>query len=296
MQRSLAAAMRRILAEKELRPVSQKSTARIFRYFFGLQYQAALFRRIPVSVVDHPLDAAIPFEPGRVKTYLDFVGFWVRSTAFLLDAFGSRGIPRAADFIETMGDLYAFAAVVYRRNMSTTARPFYIRTPRFFLIHLLDPHLMCIPSLHVMVAIRTWTKMRAVLCAQDCPCPAGTPFEGGRYAGRHYADHIARLRERALAITEAVLYVKQHSVNCVSAAMYAMTRFDGALFPPEEAEAFAADMFSDSPTIKKEDVQAIRSHLIALYRSFLETGRNSPHWEDPLLEFLWDSRRQRKHA
>ena len=62
------------------------------------------------------------------------------------------------DFIYTMGDLYAFAAEVYKRNMSTTKRPFYIARPRFFVIHMLDPHLMCIPSLHVMVVIHTYLQ------------------------------------------------------------------------------------------------------------------------------------------
>jgi hypothetical protein len=214
--------------------------------------------------VDHPLDERIPFLPERVEIYLDFVAFWIRTAGFLIKI---ALVPAAADFIASIGKLYAFAAEVYARNLSTTVRPRYLKSVRFVLIHAFDPHLMCIPSLHVMVVIGVYTRFAALVR------PAGDTFSSQR----------TELKAGALAITEAVLYVKQHSVNCISAALYAMTRFDAALFPPEEAADFVSRLFVDG-TLNAEDAALIREHILALYRRFLTEG--SASWEEPLLTFL----------
>jgi hypothetical protein len=120
-----------------------------------------------------------------------------------------------------------------------------------------------------MVVIRSYTHFRAIL----------------RSLGEEsaYFTQIEDIRRGALAITEAVLYIKQHSINCISAAMYAMTCFDG-LFPQEEAEAFALDLFKDANDISGQNIDAIRDHIISLYRHFLY--QKSPAWEKPLLDFL----------
>jgi hypothetical protein len=239
--------------------------------FFYLQYKSALLPgRIPVTPVDHPLDKEIPFTPRWVSIYLDFVAFWIRMIGFLLTQYGRRGIAPVIDFIDTMGKLYAFAAEIYTRNLSTTNRPRYYGHPRFVLIHAADPHLMCIPSLHVMVVIRTYTKFRAIV----------------RSLGdeRRFAPQIEELRRDALDITEAILYVKQHSVNCVSAAMYAMSRFDPALFSAEEAANFTAAFFTRPGSPAKS--KTIRAYILERYRQFLEEGQEKTDWKAPLLAFL----------
>jgi hypothetical protein len=160
--------------------------------------------------------------------------------------------------------------------MSTTRRPYYIARPRVFLIHLTDPHLMCIPSLHVMVMILSYTRFRQILHALD--------------GGSAPQDRIDEINAGAALITEAILYVKQHSVNCVSAAMYAMTRFDPVLFPPPEAETFVSRLFASPgplPGIPPADGELIRGHIIALYRRFMdESPPPGAPWEEPLLRFL----------
>jgi hypothetical protein len=284
-----------------LRPLSIRCISSIFFNFFYRQYQAVrLAGLVPVSKVDHPLDKRIPFVPSWVTIYLDFITFWVRMLGFLLRRFGHRAYPYVGDFLVSMGKLYAFAAETYRKNFSTTKRPFYIARPRFFLIHFVDPHLMCVPSLHVMVVIRTWTKFAAMLRSLG--------------EAENYAAQIEEMKQGALAITQAILFVKQHSVNCIPAALYAMTCFDAELFPPEEAEAFAAMLFGPPPpfpstgklprnyrvrpfasprtALPADDVIEIKAHIISLYRRFLadkrtagsaQTGQN---WEKPLLNFL----------
>jgi len=103
--------------------------------------------------------------------------------------------------------------------------------------------------------------------------------------GETETGEMEAVRRHALAITEAVLYIKQHSVNCISAAMYAMTRYDDS-FPPEEAKAFVRDLFHESDDILKEDAGEIRGHILNLYRQFLENGQKTDLWEKPLLDFL----------
>jgi len=275
----------RILGKPYLRTTALRCVASIIRHFFFLQYRAALLPgRIPVSKVDHPLDGKIPFLPGEVNTYLDFVAFWVRTLGFLLRHCGAGILEQVRNFLETMGELYAWAAEVYGKNLSTTERPFYIGRPRFLLIHAMDPHLMCIPSLHVMVVIRTYTLFRKIVNSMG--------------EGERFAVQAEELRKGALAITEAVLYIKQHSVNCISAAMYAMTRFDPVLFPPDEAERFAYGIFADMKIPGKADGgeirrefcgearREIRGYILSLYRRFLSEGESCDDWTEPLLSFL----------
>jgi hypothetical protein len=270
---SVPLAFFRVMGSPRLRVTGLHCIASIFRNFFFLQYRAALSPGlIPVTRVDHPLDFKIPFVPGKVNVYLDFVAFWVRTLGFLLRQYGRKALEPVRNFIESMGQVYAFAAEVYRKNLSTTDRPFYIKRPRFFLIHAADPHLMCIPSLHVMVVIRTYTLFEDIIKTLGDE--------------KRFAAQAEELRRGALAITASVLYIKQHSVNCVSAAMYAISRFDPRLFPPAEAERFALDLFREGKDLSKEDEEEIREFILALYRRFLAEGENRRDWTEPLFAFL----------
>ena len=270
----------KVLSKPYLRTTALLCIASIFRNFFLMQYKAALLPgRIPVTRVDHPLDSRIPFRPCKVSIYLDFVAFWIRAVGFLLRTHGRRAFEPVRNFLESMGGLYAFAAEVYRKNLSTTDRPFYISHPRFLLIHLVDPHLMCIPSLHVMIVIRTYTMFREII--------------KNLHGESRFSSQVEELYQGALGITEAVLYVKQHSVNCISAAMYAMTCFCPALFPQAEAERFVTDLFTDARyLVPVSGAEEIREHILSLYRRFVESGSGPEEaagnrdWTEPLLAFL----------
>jgi len=272
-EESLGMCFLRILSSPYLRVPALRCIASIMKHFFFAQYRAAFLPGlIPVSEADHPLDRKIPFWPGKINIYLDFVAFWIRSQGFLLRICGRRALEPARDFIETMGGLYIRAAEVYRKHLSTTYRPFYLANPRFLPIHGLDPHLMCIPSLHVMIVIRTYTRFREMavpLLGEESPAALAEELYRG-----------------ALAITEAVLYIKQHSVNCIPAAMYAMTSYDPLLFPPAEAERFLSDLFRGEKTPNQADAEEIRRHILALYRRFLTEGEAAADWTIPLLDFL----------
>jgi hypothetical protein len=270
-EQSTAASVLRVLINPVLRGPGISCIATIVNKFFLLQFRASLLPgRIPVTPVDHPLDEKVPFIPRWVDIYLDFAHLWIRILGFLLRRYRRRAIPPVKDFINSMNRLYRFASEVYAKNMSTTRRPRYIARPRFFLIHLTDPHLLCIPSLHVMEMILTYTRFREILRSL-----------GDEEA---LAPLIDEVNFRTALITEAILYVKQHSVNCVAAALYAMRRFDPARFPPAEAAVFVSRL-SLAP-LAPADREIIRDHITALYRRFMEGSHPGEPWEAPLLEFM----------
>jgi len=276
----------------DLKPAFSKCVPSIMFNFFLRQYHAAFFKgRIPVTGVDHELDKKVPFVPSWVTIYLDFVQFWIRMLTFFLKRYKRKAYIPLRDFIYSMGDLYAYAAEVYRRNMSTTKRPFYIARPRFMVIHMLDPHLMCIPSLHVMVVIHTYLQFKEIAKKLG--------------AENELKEQAEEMKNGALAISQAILFVKQHSVNCIPAALYGMTCFTPDLFPPEEAKKFTDLIFSPPPKadeetkknrvhpsaapftkISEDDKTEIRNHIMALYYRFLDEGKTAKNWYEPLLNFL----------
>lgn len=236
------------------------------------------------------MDKKIPFDPSWVKIYIDFVSFWIRMLSFFLRRYGRKSYKHAREIIISIGELYKMASVVYKKNLSTTKRPFYIARPHFLLIHLVDPHLMCVPSLHIMVAVFTY-KMFEKIARQL------TDEE-------NLKEQIEEMKYGALAISQSVLYVKQHSVNCIPAALYAMTCFNPELFPPEEAENFTMMLFSPVPSsinaknnrafhpclssleISETDQAQIKKYILDLYGRFLKERETSKSWEDPILKFL----------
>jgi len=145
-----------------------------------------------------------------------------------------------------------------------------------------------------MIVVWTYTRLAGIIKSFN---------DAGRYAAQ-----IEEIKQGALAITHAILFVKQHSVNCIAAALYAMTRFGGELFTPEEAENFIKQLFWEAPPdapagrlpanfkvrpwaaprtkIPAADASIIKTHITGLFRRFLEEGKTARKWEEPLLNFM----------
>jgi hypothetical protein len=271
----------RLMLNKYLAPHFFSTARQINTNFFALQHRARRHPgRIPVVNVDHPLDNAVPFRPKWVMIYHDFSAFWIRTAVFLSR---SVSLVAAGVFIDSIGGLYAAAAQIYTKCMSTTTRPRYFGNIGCAVIQLFDPHLLCIPSLHVMVCVQTWIKARYLLENSDAP--------------QTEKLHAEKLFQHAVLITESILYMKQHSVNCIPAAMYAVSCFEPALFTRDDAAAFARALFTDerNAEIFPDARDAIRSHIEDTYAAFMcerETlqaaGNND--WTLPLDAFL------QKHA
>ena len=170
----------------------------------------ALFKRRAVVSVDHSLDERIPLDPSRIGKYFEFVKLWIGSMYYLLRRSERRDIGAFVDYVDAIRDLYADAGSVYRRGHTTTARPSGNYAPGFALIHAVDPHLNCVPSLHILIVVSNWKIALA------------TAERIGQ--GRELGAWLDRLRGEAVAITESVLFVKQHSLNCVGVSLYYLRR------------------------------------------------------------------------
>jgi hypothetical protein len=245
--------------------------------FFGLQWSVKLkLKRVPVIPVDNPLDAAVPFKPEKAPVYADFINYWIRSLSMYISLLGRpRGLTRCAEFLALLGRAYREAARVYRFRMSTTFRP-KTRSPLVRAIRGLDPHLLCVPSLHVAIVTLTWSFCRS-LFAQEPP-PGISPEEARRI--------LEQLRTGALEITETVLYIKQHSVNCIPAALYMVTSLAPELFSINDAVEFAGSLFAEAGDILPADQHAIRAHILFLFERLLLEGAQETDWAAPVKRWL----------
>lgn len=251
--------------------------------FFLPQYEAVLRPSLrPLVNVDHELDRHIPFRPEHVGTYLGFVHLWIRSCHFLHRTFGSLALPHIRDFVRGITRLYRTAAEVYDACQSTTTQPPCIGNLQIRFIRLVDPHVHCVPSLHVMIVVYTWQEMKRIMGELREQCAA----RGG--AVRGYAANLSReieyLRREALAITESVLFIKQHSVNCVPAALFALHDLLED-FTAEKGDAFLDELF-ESGLADVESGGEIREHMKRLYHLFLREKQAGTHSRQVILHFL----------
>ncbi len=245
---------------------------KVARYFFFPQFQTKFWPKTrPVVSVDHPLDLKIPFKPEYVNLYLTFIHVWIKSCKFVYYMFGKKSLPYIRDFVRQITTLYTEAAKVYLKCQSTTNRPNYKKNLRFRIIHTLDPHLHCVPSLHVMIVIFNYLQMKKminILNTGNADC----------------SREIAWMHDQAVSISESVLFVKQHSVNCIPAALFMLTKILDD-FSRDEAHGFSDSFF----TIVGRDLEAreeIRKFFRDKYDEFAEQKTNGRTHGQIILEFL----------
>ncbi len=249
----------------------------VIRDFFFLQFSVKFgWRKIEVVNVDHPLDKTIPFRPDKSDTYLDFIHFWIRPFTFMIKRFGSKAaVPHLAAFLDAMTQAYREASRVYRFKMTTTTRPPHGGNRNLKIIHRLDPHFLCVPSLHIAVVTLTWTFFTAAFKEEGM----------GDDEARRYSDE---LREGALEIAETVLYLKQHSVNCVPAALYMMLSIKPELVTIQKAVDFIADLFAKASDINPDDKEAVISHIEYMFERLLLEGCAEDDWIVPVKRWIID--------
>lgn len=229
----------------------------VVRYFFWPQWREKLFPGgVEVVSVDHPLDRGVPFRPDRGAVYLGFIPFWIHALSYMRRRLGRAATKEIARFLEGLSELYHAAYPVYMHRLSTTERPAKACDRSLAVVYGSDPHFFCLPSLHVMTVCYTWIRMSEVFHAFG--------VEGEERGA------LEALYEGALEITEAVLYVKQHSVNCIPAALYMVSHLYPS-FDERRAVRFLGRLFRGA-----EDVAGagrIRSYMVGLYRRFMGEGR-----------------------
>lgn len=256
----------------------------VLRDFFWLQFSVKLrLRKIPIVNVDHELDAAIPFVPAQISTYLDFIAFWIRPIGQIRRRFGRAAERRAAtELLNLLTSCYRQASEVYRVRMTTTRRPRYLRG-RFLVIHLFDPHYLCVPSLHIMIVAASYSFYRRVFAELGAPAAETTQVGHDLFT-------------QAIQIAESVLYIKQHSVNCVPAALYAMSQLTPTEFTAAEATVFINQLFADpaangpvNASVQAADATAIREHIQATFDHLTSQGATDPDWMTTVRRFVASS-------
>lgn len=249
-----------------------KTIGSIFTKFFFLQFQTVLIpKKRPVVNVDHPLDRNIPFEPSWVGLYNTFTVFWMKSAGWLLKTFGDKVSDDIAAFASDMNELYRAAGSVYEKCQSTTKRPGVTANFNFIVIHTFDPHLHCVPSLHVMVCAYTGF-MTCELIKKHAENP------------EDYRAEMDWVYKNALEIIESVLLVKQHSVNCIPAGYY-MNSVLFKNFRADWADRFIDEIFAVDPK-GITDISDIQSHIRQYYDKFITEYDSGADRDDVLLDFL----------
>jgi hypothetical protein len=243
-------------------------------HFFLPQYHSLLWpRRRLVAVLSHPLDRDIPFRPREVVTYLGYITFWFKTLRWFYDRIGRAALPDIRRSMDEALLLYREAGAIYRRCQSTTStRAPLPGHPYFAVIYLLDPHLACIPSLHILLICFNALDAARILRRHRLQP------EGGRL--------LEAVRAEAARIIEAILLVKQHSLVDVAPSLFLLT----VLFPDygrEQVADLVSRLFRDWP-IPESSKARMRALLLSTYDEFTTDwearGRNG-HREQ-ILEFL----------
>lgn len=257
-----------------------KTFAVILKEFFFIQF----FRKfniikIPVVSVDHPLDDKIPFTPKKITVYLDFINYWVRPFSMLISRIG---IYRAAltmkKWMRHFRKLYILAGQIYHFRLTTTNRPDYNEMKEFRQIHAVDPHFLCVPSLHIATIILVFGFYRQLFRDENF-----TQDEQNRWLTEMYSDCIS--------IADAVLYVKQHSVNCVPAALYMVASNFSEYVSVDDARKFLDDMFKMFPleeNFAESDSNEVKAHMKTAFENYLVEGSKctKEEWYKPINTFL----------
>lgn len=244
-------------------------------FFIIQQKQKFGITDIPVVQVDHRLDGQIPFVPSKVKIYLDFIWFIARTMDVIFEKIERHtAIAALAEFEKFITELYRQAGTIYSKTLTTTERPKYFSSPRFIIIHAFDPHLLCIPSLHVAIVAGTWAFVRKLLKSTEL----------NQYEIQEFLDEIYF---GAIKISESVLYVKQHSINCVTAALYFLTAINEQnFFSEKDAENFIDRLFQDATDIFPSDVQEIHDYMKKMYKALIKDKKKAENWQAPIFSWL----------
>lgn len=243
--------------------------------FFAIQFLEKIhILHIPIIHVDHPLDDKVPFEPKRVTVYLDFINFWIRPLEMMIDRFGAhKAMKFVREWIKLITLAYHEAGRMYKFRMSTTNRPDYKEMKEFRQIHRADPHFLCVPSLHISIVVLVYSFYRNL-------------FKREHFTEQESTLWNKELYEGAVKIAETVLYVKQHSVNCIPAALYMMTKLVPDLFTPDDAVGFINDLFKNETDVSAEDRRAIVNHISFMYERLLLEGCHDDDWRAPVQRWI----------
>ncbi len=259
------------LLKKETRGTGLSLIGTIVGKFFLPQFSSK-FRvtNREIIKVDHTLDRLIPFSSTYLPTYMSFTKLWIQSIYFVLKEFGAPSLPFIRQFLEGLKTLYITGSTVYDTYLSTTQRPKSGKNIPLKLVHMADPHLHCFPSLHVMIVSYTYIKISGYI-----DTAASDPEEYGREKDYLFSEVVN--------IIDSVLFLKQHSVNCIPAGFFAL-RSTIKDFPEEFPYTVAKQMLKTSG-LSHVSQETVRHYITELYSTFLKQSSGTDDVE-VLIDFL----------
>lgn len=247
----------------------------VFRNFFLTQFlQKWGWIKLPVVHADHPLDKKIPWTPSKVLDYMEFVQFFLRPNTMLIKRYGiKKAAPICNEWFRLLAKAYSQAGKMYRVTLSTTERPVCKDNRHFKTIQKWDPHLLCVPSLHIAIVILVFSYFKKA-------------FKNLGFDEDELFRKNTELYNTAIKIAESVLYIKQHSVNCIPAAIYMVTKVYPDLWTPNDSVNFINDMFLTAKDISAADCAKIKEHILFMYERFLLEGYSSDDWRGPVIRWI----------
>ena len=250
----------------------------VLKDFFFLQlHQKYHLTHRPVINVDTEIDKKIPFSPSHVGTYMSFIKFFLRPIDMLNAKLSHKDSTLyICLYLKFLSKIYSNASSIYRFCMTTTSRPKYLKTHKFRTIHLFDPHLLCVPSLHVAICTGAYAWFKQF-------------FKLGLIPHEDAEKYLSEIRAGAIAIVESVLFVKQHSVNCIPLALYMLTStMSKSFFSIQDAIDFIESLFLDSPEISPENRKEIIEYFLYMYDRALLESKYSADWQNCIQHWLID--------
>ena len=254
----------------------------ILKDFFFLQMAQQLhITKRPVVNVESEIDEKIPFRPSYISTYMSFVAFFMRPMEMLRKRLGYRKASYYINlYLKFLTKIYKNASTIYRFSMSTTSRPKYRKNKGFVTIHIFDPHLLCVPSIHVAIAAGSYAWFKQLFKTDILP--------------KEEAEfRLEEIKKQSIAIVESVLFVKQHSVNCVPLALYMLSStMNKSFFTTADATAFIDLLFQDSKELTEEDKTEVLNHFHYMYERALLENYYSDDWQSCIKHWIVDYARQ----
>ena len=269
---SVTGAVITFLSIKETRKPGISLIKTILSKFFLPQFLSKLgIRKRKVVNVDHELDRKIPFSPDYLSIYMEFSPLWIKSIYFLYKEFRAEALPFIAEFIRDLENLYRKGFEVYNYCQSTTSRPGAGINIPLKIMQLADSHLHCVPSLHVMVVCFNHLRINAIIKKL-----AENPGK--------YKEELDYAGNQAVLITNSILYMKQHSVNCIPAGLFAL-----AHNCPEFSNEYALSLVKGIGQLNAERIDGINditAYILDLYNHFREVSGSHHSEAEVLVNFL----------
>lgn len=268
---SISRAILLFLIKKETRKTGLIFIGTIATTFFLPQFQGRLkIKKRKVVNVDHELDKLIPFSADYIKIYMGFIPLWIKSIYFIYREFGQRSLPLISQYINTIGQLYKSGFAVSDNCQSTTTRPGSGRNIPLKLIHWADPHLHCVPSLHVMIVCFNHLRIGTII----------RELAGGTDG---YEAELEYLGNQAVLITNSILFMKQHSINCIPAGLFALSAEC-----PEFDDEYALNLIEELRKLNEDSINGIEEisiYISGLYTDFQNLSKSGSN-RQVLIDFL----------